>query len=663
MHFDIPLDKPVLVFALFLCIILFAPALAKKVKAPGIIGLIFAGILIGPHGLNLISKELNITIFSSVGLMYLMFLAGVEINLQSFKNNLSKSIFFGAATFFIPFILGFLTTYFVLKLSFLGSFLVSIMFSTHTLLSYPIVTRYRLNKTLSATLSIAGTIITDTAVLLLLVFVTTYNSGNMNFAFFVKTTIQLALFSFIILYIFPKISRWFLKYYNTKMSNKFIFVLLVVFISGVLAEIIGIEPIIGAFFAGLALNRLIPTSSTLLNNLEFVGNTIFIPFFLISVGMLVDLKVLFSDFQTLIDASILVTIALISKFLAALLTQKTYKFSKDERNLMFGLSSSHAAATIAVILIGYNLNIIDTSILNATILIILISSIVSSFFTEKACKNIIIKHSDLVEQQEVSNEKILVAIANPETAFNLVNFALSIKDKKSENPLYGLNIVLDGTNIESEISKNSFLIDKLIYYAAQKDVKLQSYIKIDINIVDGISKSILELNADKTVIGWNGHNSTTDFIFGSLMQKILVKTDNTIIVLKNFNNKMGGCKKVNVVMPNNILLEKGIFILLDIISRFAEQMYAKIIFYINKDILYTFKNDLKKLKIGETAQFSTINYPDNFIEIKDFIEKEDFMIVVSSRPKHISYTSNLSSIPKTLAKNFQEYNFAIIYPF
>jgi len=663
MHIDIPFDKPVLVFTLFLFIILFAPDLAKKLRIPGIIGLILAGVLIGPHGLDLVSKELNIKIFSSVGLMYLMFLAGVEINIQSFKSNISKSIFFGSMTFFIPFILGFITTYFIMKLNFLASFLVSIMFSTHTLLSYPIVTKYRLNKTLAATVTIAGTIITDTAVLLLLVFVTNYNNGSINFSFFVIMTIKLLLFMFIVLYIFPKISRWFLKYYNTDNNNKFLFVLLIVFISGVLAELIDIEPIIGAFFAGLALNRLIPSSSSLSHRLEFVGNAIFIPFFLIGVGMLVDLSVLFSGYQTLLNATILITVALVSKYLAAYFTQKLFKFSRDERNLIFGLSSSHAAATIAVILIGYNLKIIDDTILNATILIILFSSIVSSFFTERASKKIILNNSDIIVNDKISSEKILVAIANPETAYNLVNFALNIKDRSSDFPIYGLNIVLDNHDREREIYKNKYLIDKLEVLAAQKEIKLQAYIKIDINIADGITKSILELNADKTIIGWNGNMTTTDYIFGSLVDKILVKTDHTIIVLKNFYDTMGTCKKINVVLPDNILHEKGAKILLDIIFKFAQRMYVKINFFVTKEAILTFKKELSLFKDTDEILFSTLNYPDEFINIKEQIRKLDFLFIISSRPTNISYSSGLNNIPKILAKNFEEYNFAVIFPY
>ncbi len=356
---QIPFTNPVLILSVVLIIILFAPLVFKRIKIPGIIGLILAGVIIGPNTFHLIDKTTSFELFSKTGLLYIMFLAGLEIDMQEFRQNRSKSIVFGALTFFIPIIIGYFVCMYVFHFPFWASILLASMFSTHTLLSYPIVSSMGVVKNRAVQLTFGGTIITDTAVLILLGIITNVVKNELSPMFWLKTILLLTTLILGCLYILPIITRWFFRNMEGQGGSQYIYVLAVVFLSAFAAEVSGVEPIIGAFLAGLALNRVIPHNSVLMNRVVFIGNTLFIPFFLISAGMLVDIKLFFSGSGALIFAGVLSGVALLTKYFAAKITGWIYKLNKNETRIIFGLSASHAAATLAVIKVGFDIGLFD----------------------------------------------------------------------------------------------------------------------------------------------------------------------------------------------------------------------------------------------------------------------------------------------------------------
>ncbi|MES2628002.1 MAG: cation:proton antiporter, partial [Bacteroidota bacterium] len=341
-HLTFPLQEPVLIFSVVLFVILFSPIILGRLKIPGIIGLILAGVALGPNGLHILENDSSFKLFGFVGLLYIMFLAGLDLDLNEFKKNRNKSIVFGFLTFAIPLSTGIYVFYGILGYPILPALLIASMFSTHTLVGYPIVGRFGITRNLSVNIAVGGTIITDTAVLLMLAVITGTVDGNLDSMFWTRMCISIAVFFFVVFYVFPRISRWFFKNIKDDNTSHYIFVMAMVFLAAFLVEIAQIEPIVGAFMAGLSLNRLIPQASALHGKIEFVGNALFIPFFLISVGMLVDLRVLLDGNQALIFAGIITGIALLTKWLAAWATQLIYKLSKAQRQLIFGLSSAHA---------------------------------------------------------------------------------------------------------------------------------------------------------------------------------------------------------------------------------------------------------------------------------------------------------------------------------
>ncbi|MEO6894668.1 MAG: cation:proton antiporter, partial [Ginsengibacter sp.] len=423
LDFSLPLKNPVIIFSLVLFIILFAPIIFKRIKVPHIIGLILAGVIVGPYGTNLLSRDSSIVLFGTVGLLYIMFLAGIEIDLKEFKKNKLKIVVFGLTTFLLPFIFGSLASYYILGYGKLTSILLAAMFSTHTLVSYPIVSKFGISSNRSVALTIGGTLITDVLALVILAIVVGMTKGEVSSSFWVTLGISSVVFGVVVFFVFPLIIQWFFKK-NQDSVSQYIFVLAIVFLASFLAEAAGLEAIIGAFFAGLILNNYVPHSSPLMNRIDFVGNALFIPFFLIGVGMLVNFNVLFMGWGALKVVGVIAVVAIGSKYLAALITQKSFRLSSDEGNMIFGLSTSRAAATLAIVLVGYNIiigetpggepiRLLDEDILNGTILLILISCGISSFVVEKAAHRLALKEAEEAGEEE-SGEKILISLNSPD---------------------------------------------------------------------------------------------------------------------------------------------------------------------------------------------------------------------------------------------------------
>jgi len=393
----LPFTNPVLIFTLVLFIILLAPILMAKIKVPDIVGFIIAGTIIGPYGLNLLTKNLAVELFATIGLLYIMFIAGIELNITEFKNQKHKSLIFGALTFSIPIIIGFPVCYYLLGYPLLTSLLTASMFATHTLVAYPIVSKYKVAENEAVSVTVGGTILTDTAVLIILAVIIGAKNGGLTAAFWLQLITSFTAFILIVFFVIPIVAKWFFSKPESSKTSHFVFILTGMFFSAFLAQMAGLEPIIGAFIAALALNRLIPRPSKLFSNIEFIGNAIFIPFFLISVGMVVNLHVFFRGPGALIVAISLTIAALLGKWVSAFFTQKIFGYSNTQRKLIFGLSSSHAAATLAIILIGYKSKIIDDDILNGTVVLILVTCIVASVTTERAGKKLSLTHIESVK--------------------------------------------------------------------------------------------------------------------------------------------------------------------------------------------------------------------------------------------------------------------------
>lgn len=665
----LPLTNPVLIFALILFIILFVPILLNKISVPHLIGLIIAGVIIGPFGLNLMARDSSIVLFGTVGLLYIMFLAGLEIDMADFRKNSGKSVVFGLYTFSIPMILGTVTGYYILNLPLNSSILLASMFASHTLISYPIISKSGILKNPAVSITVGGTMITDTLALLVLAVIAGMATGNITDGFFLKLSVSVIIFSLVIVLLFPVIGRWFFKN-NDDHISQYIFVLAMVFLGAFLAEVAGIEAIIGAFLAGLALNRLIPHTSPLMNRIEFVGNALFIPFFLIGVGMLIDFRAFFTDLNTIFVAVVMTVIATVAKYVAAWLTQKTFRFSVDQRRIIFGLSNAQAAATLAAVLVGYNIitgqtpegepiRLLNDAVLNGTIFMILITCTMATFVAQKGAHNLAQADALLEELEEgEEGEKILIPLSNIDNVEELINISVTLKSSKKSS-IYALNIlnnlVVD-KNAEKHARKLLELAEKA---AAATDHRLFPVMRYDSNVVNGIASVVQEQKISDLIIGLHQKKGITDSFLGNLTQGILQKCNTTTIIYRPVQ-PLSTVRRTLVFVPDNAEKEAGFAWWLVKVWNIGRNTGSKLLFFGSLEMV-TMLTEIHKNHPVE-AEFREFSDWDDFLILGREVKSDDHLVFILSRKEYPSYHPLMTRISGYVNKYFADNNCMLIYP-
>lgn len=690
---ELPVTNPVLIFSLVLFVILFAPLILNRFKIPHIIGLIIAGVALGDKGFGILTRDESFELFGSVGLLYIMFLAGLQMDLSDFKKNASKSIFFGLITFIVPIILGSISSYFMLKYNFeqiafqhtitcngnlslnqyiiLASILIASMYASHTLVSYPIVGRYGVTKNSSVSITIGGTMIATTLSLLILAIIVMICKDENSSSFWTQFIISIAIFALVIGIVFPWIAERFFKKYDDSILQ-YIFVLALTFLGGFLSELAKLEPIIGAFMVGLSLNRYIPKISPLMNRLDFVGNALFIPFFLIGVGMLIDVHAIFSGVNSLIVALIMSSVATLSKYLAAVATQKSFKMSKEEGILIFGLSNAQAAATLAAVMIGYSLpigtledgtviHLFGDEILNGTIVMILITCTISSFATEQAARKIVIKQDQLEEKmsEEKLADRILIPIYNPETLNSLMELAILLKVDKSKEPLYTVTIAND--NDGNSLDKGKKLLEKAAKIASATDNNVRMITRYDVNVTSGIIHTMKENYITEVVMGLHQKSHFSDSFFGDKADNLL-KSTNQMILISRSVQPINTIKRLVITVPQKAEFEVGFVKWYDRIKNICKQIGAKAVFYSHKETLAQIKILAKRNKFGVETEFKELDNWEDFLILTGEVKENDLFVVVTSRKTAMSYNPLFEKLPTHLSKYFAKNSYIVLYP-
>ncbi len=667
---ELPLTDPVLKFLLILVIILSAPLLLNKLKIPHLLGLIIAGAVIGPHGFNLVLRDSSIILSGTAGLLYIMFLAGLEIDMGDFKKNSWRSFVFGMYTFLIPMALGIIVGLYLLNFSMETSILLASMFASHTLIAYPIISKLGISKDKSVSITVGGTMITDMLALLVLTVIVGMATGQITEHFWTQLSVSIVVFVLFVVIVFPIIGRWFFKRVQDSISQ-YIFVLVMVFLGAYLAELAGIESIIGSFLAGISLNRLIPRTSPLMHRVEFIGNSIFIPFFLIGVGMLINYRVFFTSFDTLKVGIIMIIVATVAKYAAAWLTQKTFHMSVDQRRVIFGLSNAQAAATLAAVMVGYNvilgqtpdgqpIRLLNESVLNGTILMILVTCTIASFSAQKGAHNLAAASSEKDEAPQTSQERILIPVSNEDTAEELVNLSLASKSKKNTHNLYALNILdTQAAGDEQQLKKSRRLLENAALTAAATDTHLQELIRYDLNITNAILGVILEHRITDLILGLHKEKGIPTSFLGRITEGILEHSDVTTLIYKP-TQPLSTMKRHLVVIPDQAEKEAGFTQWVNRIVHVTQNTGAKTIYYGSSETLDKLKSTLGK-QSGE-MEFTEFSDWDDFLIVFRDVHKDDNLWVVLSRSNGISYHQNMNRIPGYLNKYFQQNSFILIYP-
>ena len=667
--FTLPLADPVLKFLLILLIILAAPLLLNKLRIPHLLGLIIAGAIIGPHGFNLVLRDSSIILSGTAGLLYIMFLAGLEIDMADFKRNSTKSLVFGMYTFLIPMILGTVVGIWVLRFNVLTSVLLASMFASHTLIAYPIISTLGISKNKAVSITVGGTMITDTLALLVLTIIVGMATGQVNDMFWIRLGVSILIFALIVLFGFPFIGRWFFKHVHDNISQ-YIFVLVMVFLGSFLAQVAGMEAIIGAFLSGLALNRLIPQSSPLMNRVEFVGNAIFIPFFLLGVGMLIDYRTFFTSFETIKVGLIMIIVATAAKYIAAWMTQKTFHLSTDQRSVIFGLSNAQAAATLAAVMVGYNvitgtdangepIRLLNESVLNGTILMILVTCTIASFAAQKGAHNIAAQDISDKEENKKESEHILIPVSNEETVEELVNLSLAIKSPQNKNGLFALKVIDNHHSDEKALKQSRRVLQTAVNTAAATDTRMKDLLRYDLSVSNAIASVVKEREITDLVVGLHKEKDIPAAFLGHIVESVLAESSVSTFIYKPAQ-PISTVRRHLIIIPELAEKEIGFNQIIFRLRNVTQNTGAATVFYGSEATLNALKKLLAK-KSGEASYIEFNDWDDFLIVFRD-IKPDDTMWIILSRKEGLSYAPAMARIPKYLNKYFQANSFVLAYP-
>ena len=667
--FTLPLADPVLKFLLILLIILAAPLLLNKLRIPHLLGLIIAGAIIGPHGFNLVLRDSSIILSGTAGLLYIMFLAGLEIDMADFKRNSTKSLAFGMYTFLIPMILGTVVGIWVLRFNVLTSVLLASMFASHTLIAYPIISKLGISKNKAVSITVGGTMITDTLALLVLTIIVGMATGQVNDMFWIRLGVSILIFALIVLFGFPFIGRWFFKHVHDNISQ-YIFVLVMVFLGSFLAQVAGMEAIIGAFLSGLALNHLIPQSSPLMNRVEFVGNAIFIPFFLLGVGMLIDYRTFFTSFETIKVGLIMIIVATAAKYIAAWMTQKTFHLSTDQRSVIFGLSNAQAAATLAAVMVGYNvitgtdangepIRLLNESVLNGTILMILVTCTIASFAAQKGAHNIAAQDISDKEENKKESEHILIPVSNEETVEELVNLSLAIKSPQNKNGLFALKVIDNHHSDEKALKQSRRVLQTAVNTAATTDTRMKDLLRYDLSVSNAIASVVKEREITDLVVGLHKEKDIPAAFLGHIVESVLAESSVSTFIYKPAQ-PISTVRRHLIIIPELAEKEIGFNQIIFRLRNVTQNTGAATVFYGSEATLNALKKLLAK-KSGEASYIEFNDWDDFLIVFRD-IKPDDTMWIILSRKEGLSYAPAMARIPKYLNKYFQANSFVLAYP-
>lgn len=662
-----PITSPTMIFFVVLCIILFAPIIMGKLRIPHIVGMVLAGVAVGPHGLNILAKDSSFELFGHVGLYYIMFLAGLEMNMANFRKNRVRTFTHGIMAFVIPMAMGFVINRGVLEYGLMTSILLASMYASHTIITYPIIMRYGLTNQRSATIAVGATAITDTLTLLVLAIVGGIFKGDITGGFWIMLFIKIAVVFFLIIYFFPRIARFFFHRYDDNVAQ-FIFVLAMTFLGAGMMELIGMEGLLGAFLTGLVLNRYVPNLSPLMLHLEFVGNAIFIPYFLIGVGMLVNVRLLFGGLDTLQVAGVMILVALTSKWIASLFTQKLFGMRAIERELIYGLSNAQAGATLAAVMVGYNLitpdgqRLLNDDVLNGTVILILVTCIFSSFMTERASKQIALENQiHIPDDEKADDEKIMVPMKHDKNVDILIGLAVMMRNRELNRGIVALNIVYDDTNRLEYQEKGRRLLAHVTKVANYSGVMVQTQVRIATNIINGIKHAFKEFNASEIIMGMHSGQDSDRQFWGEFIPGLFSGLNRQIMIVRCLR-PLNTIRRIQVAVPSRAELEPGFYRWLERLARMADNLECRIQFHAKHETLSLINQYLQNRHPGVQAEYTFMEHWIDMPKLSDGVADDHLFVIITARKGTISYKSALERLPEELTHYFSDKSLMIIFP-
>ena len=662
------IQDPTMIFFVVLLIILFAPIVMSKLRIPHIIGMVLAGVLIGEYGFNLLSRDTSFEVFGQVGLYYIMFLAGLEMDLESVKKNSKRLVIFGLLTCFVPLILTYIMSITILGYSGRASFLLGCIMASNTLVAYPIIGRYGLQRNSSVMLSVGSSMLSLFLALVMLAGLVGTFSKDSGWLFWLLFVTKFAAFCAGSILLIPRLTRYFLRRYSDAVMQ-YIFVMAVMFISAAMSALIGLEGIFGAFFSGLIINRYIPHVSPLMNRIEFIGNAIFIPYFLIGVGMLINLQSLWNGAEVWFVMFLIAFFGTFGKALAAYISALIFRLTKSEGKMMFGLTSAHAAGAIAMVMVGRrlmvdtNVALADDHMLNGVVIMILVTCIISTFTTERASQELVIANNKrpTAKSQKNDDERIMVCVKYPEIAPQLLELALLTRNPKLKRELVALNVVYDGENSIKEREKGIQLLEKLQHQASASEVQVQTQVRLATNIANGIKHAFRESGCSEVVMGMHVHKEVSNKFWGEFIQS-LYNGLNRQILLMRFTQPLSTLRQIQVAVPSRAEYEPGFHRWLERLCRFAGQLDCRIQFHGRNESTELIQQYINSQHPNVRAKYTYMAHWNELPQLASHIGPDNLLVVVTARKGTISYKNALDRLPDELTQYFSGTNLMIIFP-
>ena len=662
-----PITDPTLIFFVVLLMILLSPIIMGRLRIPHIIGMVLAGVIVGKYGLNILERDASFELFGRVGLYYIMFLAGLEMDMEGLKKNRTRVIVFGLLTFLVPFAMTYFMGVSLLSYTPLAALLLSAIMASNTLISYPIVGRYGLTRHTSSTLSVGSSMMALFMALIVMASIVNSFQGEGGIGFWVLFVVKFFVYSIGLILVIPRLTRWFLRRYSDAVMQ-FIFILAVVFLSAALSDAVGLEGIFGAFLSGLILNRFIPRVSPLMNRIEFTGNALFIPYFLIGVGMLINVRLLFQGTHILWVVFCLVLFGTLGKAVAAYLAVGVFRMPRLAGHMMFGLTSAHAAGAIAMVMVGRRLEIspgvylFGDEVLNGIVIMILFTCVISTVVTEWAAQRLRLKEKKEPELvKTVNDEKILIPVKYPEYADNLVSMATMMRNPKLKRELVALNVVYDDVNMRHNQAEGQRLLEHLQHLASASDVPMTTQVRIAANIANGIKHAFKEFQASEILMGLHFHHNISKGFWGEFTRSLYNGLSRQIIITR-IMQPLNTVRRIQVIVPSRAEFEPGFYRWLERLARMTENLECRIIFHGRKDTLQLINEYIHNNFASVRAEYVPMKHWNELPDLATKVSKDHLFVIVTARKGTISYKSAMERLPDEVNRYFKGKTLMIIFP-
>ena len=662
-----PITDPTLIFFVVLLMILLSPIIMGRLRIPHIIGMVLAGVIVGKYGLNILERDASFELFGRVGLYYIMFLAGLEMDMEGLKKNRTRVIVFGLLTFLVPFAMTYFMGVSLLSYTPLAALLLSAIMASNTLIAYPIVGRYGLTRHTSSTLSVGSSMMALFMALIVMASIVNSFQGEAGIGFWVLFVVKFFVYRIGLILVIPRLIRWFLRRYSDAVMQ-FIFILAVVFLSAALSDAVGLEGIFGAFLSGLILNRFIPRVSPLMNRIEFTGNALFIPYFLIGVGMLINVRLLFQGTHILWVVFCLVLFGTLGKAVAAYLAVGVFRMPRLAGHMMFGLTSAHAAGAIAMVMVGRRLEIspgvylFGDEVLNGIVIMILFTCVISTVVTEWAAQRLRLKEKKEPELvKTVNDEKILIPVKYPEYADNLVSMATMMRNPKLKRELVALNVVYDDVNMRHNQAEGQRLLEHLQHLASASDVPMTTQVRIAANIANGIKHAFKEFQASEILMGLHFHHNISKGFWGEFTRSLYNGLSRQIIITR-IMQPLNTVRRIQVIVPSRAEFEPGFYRWLERLARMTENLECRIIFHGRKDTLQLINEYIHNNFASVRAEYVPMKHWNELPDLATKVSKDHLFVIVTARKGTISYKSAMERLPDEVNRYFKGKTLMIIFP-